>query len=68
MYDDIPYVRAETNCKNGNFTGKKTNDEKIRYFLPSDSSFVPSIYRLEYYYSSLKEITVSAMLNWLKKQ
>ena len=43
-------------------------EEKMRYYLPDSSQFVPSSLKLDYYYRSLKEIVVSTLLEWLRKQ
>jgi len=43
-------------------------EEKMRYYLPDSSQFVPSFLKLDYYYRSLKEVVVSTLLEWLRKQ
>jgi len=43
-------------------------EEKMRYYLPDSSQFVPSFLKLDYNYRSLKEIVVSTLLEWLRKQ
>lgn len=43
-------------------------DEKMRFYLPENGHFQPPFRDIIYYFNSLKEIYISAMLTWLKNQ
>lgn len=43
-------------------------DKKMRFYLPENGHFQPPYQKISYYFNSLKEIYVSAMLTWLKNQ
>jgi len=43
-------------------------DEKKRFYLPENGHFQPPYQKISYYFNSLKEIYVTAMLTWIKNQ
>jgi len=41
-------------------------DKKMQFYLPEDGNFQPPYQKIGYYFNSLREIYVSAILTWIK--